>query len=101
MDKGGNDAAELLATAGARLHAAPQDLIDAAKQNHEQATAVHALFLRLMTEREMRESPMGLHAGDEGDNEEGRLLQLPELPPEMPQPVAHDSDALWIPSDPG
>jgi len=101
VDKCGNDAADLLATAGARLHAAPQDLIDAAKQNHEQATAIHALFLRLMTEREMRESAMGLHAGDEGDDEEGRLLQLPELPPEMPEPVANESAALWIPSDPG
>ena len=44
---------------------------------------------------------MGLQAGDEGDDEEGQLLLLPELPPEMPEPVALESPVLWLPGEPG
>ena len=82
-DKWGNDAADRLATAGAKLHEAPAELIKAASDNRDQAEAVHNLFLQLMELRELREQAMQLPQSDEGDAEDGQLLPDMHLGPQV------------------
>ena len=73
-DKWGNDAADKLATSGASLHAAPLELVQAARNNREQAEAIHNLYLKLMELRELREAAMHLLPSDESDSEDGPLF---------------------------
>ena len=82
-DKWGNDAADKLATAGAKLHEAPAELVKAARDNREQAEAVHNLFLQLMEFRELKEHAMQLPRSDEGDVEDGPLLLDWHLGPQV------------------